>query len=388
MALKLANNQQIARSLIRQSTKDPFWSDSAADALCGLIFLLLEYGRRDQVNFANIFYLLNTGERQQMIGESVKSSLRWVVDAQPPDSLISMNLLSYVTTANDTRGGIRSELLRMISMFTVSKGVIGQTSQDDLHIRDIDGTEKIAVYVTLPDESDVYDGLAGLLMNDLIVHYEEIAHRLYNGRLPIRVNFILEELANIGGAIPTLPQLLAAGRSRNIRVHYVLQSLDQLNDVYRERAQSVINNTDITVLFRTNHIETLETMSHLCGDREVVYADRVMREPLFKITDLAALPTGRALIRISGQVQYTEDFPFYEEEKTQEKDPAMLFKRIRRIAEPIDIRPIARELGREKTKKSEEVWKRPTFEEYMRSRVTDHTYGEEEENDDKEKDKK
>ena len=365
----------IVRSIINKKTQDPFWSRSAQDALRGLIITLLEYAKPEQVNFANIFHLINIGDRIDSKAWHPRTYLRELVDLLPMDSLISMNLLSYVTTANDTRGGIRSELLRGIAMFVQSKELMVLTSHDDLHLRSLTGKEKIAIYVILPDETDVYDELAGILMNDLIVHYEGIAHELYEGRLPIRLNIILEELANIGGSIPALPKLLAAGRSRNIRVSYVLQSIGQLRDVYDNKADSILQNTDITVMFRTNHIETLETMVKLCGEREVSYGNRVQNEHLFKLTDLAALPTGNALVRISGQVQYVAQLPFYQGKKSGKEEKAKV--KSRRIYKPFDIRPIVSATVPRREEIERTGRRVPGFEEFMAK----HDCKEEEEDD-------
>jgi len=35
-------------------TKEPYWEDSAADLLAGLILLLIEYAKEDEINFKNL----------------------------------------------------------------------------------------------------------------------------------------------------------------------------------------------------------------------------------------------------------------------------------------------------------------------------------------------
>lgn len=90
------------------------------------------------------------------------------------------------------------------------------------------------------------------------------------------MNFCLDELGNIGRAINNLPHLLSAGRSRNIRVELVLQSISQLDDIYgKSNATTIMSNAAVKIAFRVNHWDTLSEFSRLCGEREIVVDERV-----------------------------------------------------------------------------------------------------------------
>lgn len=84
------------------------------------------------------------------------------------------------------------------------------------------GDKPVIIYIILPDETPIYEELAGMLISQLMNHYIYIAENLWSGKLPIRINFCLDELGNIGESISNLPHLLSAGRSRNVRVCMII----------------------------------------------------------------------------------------------------------------------------------------------------------------------
>ena len=197
-----------------------------------------------------------------------------LLDEMPEDSVARSGLYSYVHTAPDTRGGIRSTMLEGLSHFLRSKvlrGFIG----GDLHINALDGQKPTAIWLILPDESPMYAPLAAIIIDQLMRHFVSLAQERYNGRLPRRMNFLLEEAGNIG-KIESLSRMMAAGRSRNIRTFLVLQSLRQLENLYgTPDAGTIRSNAALIVLYRTNDLLTLREMSALCGER--VWDDEVER---------------------------------------------------------------------------------------------------------------
>lgn len=132
--------------------------------------------------------------------------------------------------------------------------------------------------------------------------------------LQCRLNVCLEELGNIGGALSSLPHLMSAGRSRNIRCQLVLQSLSQLDTIYGpSKASTIRSNADVLVAFRMNHWETLVELSNKCGEREINRGGYCSREHLISPAQLAAMKTGQALVMISGRTKFISWLPDYSE---------------------------------------------------------------------------
>lgn len=302
---------ELAHTLYTVSDKaDPFWPESARSVFIGATYALMMLGKPEQVNMAGVYQLIARGE-ERFGGNTV---LKEFVDSLPIDSVASMLLQSYVSTASDTRAGIRSTFLEGLSMFARSDGLISMLGADDLHINNLDGATRTAIYIILPDESPIFDSISGVLCSQIMGHYVRLAQDKYNGKLPCRLNVCLEELGNIGKSISSLAHLMSAGRSRNIRCHLVLQSLSQLDTLYGpSEASTIRSNADVLIAFRTNHWETLNELSHKCGEREVDGNNHVSRESLITPSQLASMKTGQALVMISGHTKFITWLPDFTE---------------------------------------------------------------------------
>lgn len=313
----ILENKQVAMEMVDElahvlypscDKADPFWIDSARSVFIGAVMILLEQADPEQITIASIHHLIAKGDER--FGGS--TYLKTFLDNQPDNSVAARLLRSYVTAPNDTKASIRSVFLEGISMFTRSEGLQEMLGRDDLHINSLDGEEKTAIFIVMPDENAIYDGLCGCLCSQLMSHYIRLAQDRYNGRLPRRVNICLEELGNIGKSISNLPHLMSAGRSRNLRISMVLQSLSQLVDIYgASNATTITSNADVIIAYRTNHWDTLQELSRKCGDRRVEYGSGVTREPLISPSQLAAMKTGQALVMVSGFLKFITWLPDY-----------------------------------------------------------------------------
>lgn len=289
---------------------DPFWMTEARNVFAGAVFALFSYARPEEVNLSSVYYLISKGEER--FGGS--TFLKEFVEMEENNENVAMQLHGYVTTANDTRGGIRSSFLNRLSMATKSESVRKFLSNDDIYINELQGDKPVIIYVILPDETPIYEDLAGVLISQLMNHYIYIAENRWGGKLPIRMNFCLDELGNIGKAIGNLDHMLSAGRSRNIRVALVLQSISQLDSIYgKSKATTIRDNASGKILFRVSHWETLSEFSKLCGERETLFDGKVKQEPLIMPSQLAAMEVGQALVMISGRTKFITWLPDYTE---------------------------------------------------------------------------
>ena len=309
IAMELIDELAFALYPVHEKT-DPFWPESARSLFIAAVYALFDFADADQVNMASVYQLVAKGETRM----GPTSYLKSFVDNLPSTSIASMLFQSYVNTASDTKAGIRSTFLEGLSMFARSDGLLQMLSGDDIHINQLTGDKKLAIYLILPDETPIFDSVCAILCGQLMSHFIRLAEDKYSGRLPIRHNFVIEELGNIGGALKNLPHMLSAGRSRNVRCQYVLQSLSQLGRVFSSAdATTIISNTDVVVAFRTNNYDTLAELSRMCGERDIVRGGHTTREPLITPTQLGAMQTGQALVTVSGALRFVTWLPDYEE---------------------------------------------------------------------------
>ena len=97
----------------------------------------------------------------------VSTYLKRLADLLEDYPNVAMQLLSYVTTANDTRGGIRSTFLDGLSMATKSESVRDFLNHDDLQINHLAGDRPTLVYIIIPDEIQFMMNLLGVLVSQL-----------------------------------------------------------------------------------------------------------------------------------------------------------------------------------------------------------------------------
>jgi len=288
---------------------DKFWTDASANYGKGLTYGLFEVAPKDKINLDSVAVMMEKSENHMGMG----TLLKMFYDELDADSLAKRNLATYVTAPNDTRASIHSVAASGLEVFSRSKGLMEMLSEDTLNILDIDVKKPFACFIITPDETDVYDSLSGLLISQITQHLIRVAQE-NNGKLPIRVNIILEELGSVGKSIPNLPNLMVASRSRNMRLMLVLQSNAQLVDVYgKSKAETINSCIGITIGFSTNSWETLTEWAQRCGEKQIENSGHIIKEQLITAAQLAAMPTGTALVMVDSQYKFIAHLPFYNE---------------------------------------------------------------------------
>lgn len=327
---------------------DPFWPESARSVFIGTVYALMEYADLDEITMQSAYQFIAKGEER--FGGPNNTYLKEFVDNLPMDSIASMLLQSYVSTASDTRAGIRSTYLEGLSMFARSEGLVSMLGSDDLCINQLQGEQPTAIFIILPDETPIYDKLCTVLISQLMGHYIRLAQDKYDGRLPRRVNFLVEEAGNVG-RIGSLGHLMSAGRSRNVRVQLVLQNYTQLDKLYGEaEATTIRSNADVLVAFRTNHWDTLSELSNKCGERQLERRGYSSQEKLISPSQLAAMKTGQALVMISGATKFISWIPDYTKifDYSEWKAPKHVTRRDRKHSTVFAIDQFVKEMKKRK----------------------------------------
>ncbi len=302
---------------------DRFWTDASINYARGLTYALFEAGENAYINLDSVAALMESSEERS----GMKTRAKELYDALPNDSLAKRNLAAYVTGPNDTRASIHSVAASGLELLSRSRGLMEMLGQDTLDIQNIDVNKPFAMIIITPDETDVYDSLAGLLISQVSQRLILIAQEL-GGKLPIRVNIILEELGSVGKSIPTLSNLMVASRSRNMRLMLVLQSNTQLAEVYgKSKAETINSCIGITIGFSTNNWNTLNEWSQRCGIKIANIRGHLTKESLITASQLAAMPTCTALVMIENRYKLIVHFPFYDEmyDNSAYKEPKPLY---------------------------------------------------------------
>ena len=135
--------------------------------------------------------------------------------------------------------------------------------------------EKTIVFITIPETNGAYNFLASIFITtimetlrgriDKILSGEE---KLENGKNPLFIQFIVDELANIG-RIPNIDKALATFRSRNMSIIIILQALAQLKAMYKDEWASMLNNCASLLFLGGDEKETTKYLSERAGKQTI-----------------------------------------------------------------------------------------------------------------------
>lgn len=267
--------------------RDKFWVESPKSVFMGVVQAMAKYADLDECNIRNVISIIS----------NIRKTGTNIVNALPKGSTERQNISVIAHAAKETAGSIYSILMAGFGGFLRSESLLEFLDNDSIDIYNFYLENPFIIYIILPDESNAYHFIAGLFVSQFSSHIMRKA-RDYNGTLPIRINFVLEELGSVGKSIPNLPNLAAAGRSRNIRLMLVLQSTSQLNDVYGNTlAESIHACIGQTYLFSSNNENMLEEWSRKCGKKTQFYNGSRFETDLISSSQLQALDVGQCLIK-------------------------------------------------------------------------------------------
>jgi type IV secretion system protein VirD4 len=211
----------------------------------------------------------------------------------------------------------------MIGQFIIRKSLSQVLSGSSFDIRKI-GKEKTAIYIIVPDEKTTTHFLVTLFVKQTYETLISEAQRQKDKRLPVRVNFLLDEFCNIP-TIPDMPSMISASRSRNMRFFLLAQGLYQLRQKYKEDAMTIQGNCDNWVFLSSKEHELLKEISNLCGER--FYNDGYNGEksrPLISTSQLQRLSKekGEALILYGRHYPFVTELPDIDKYQFKKYPPA------------------------------------------------------------------
>ena len=139
------------------------------------------------------------------------------------------------------------------------------TSYNDIDLT-LPGREPCAYYCVISAQDSQYEFLSSLFFSCMFTRLTDYARREgINGRLPVCVNFLLEEFCNIGKLVDFKKQL-AILRGFNINCQVVVQSVPGLADRYEKKEwEEIISHCDTTLCLGVNDLMTAQYISDKCG---------------------------------------------------------------------------------------------------------------------------
>ena len=243
------------------SARDPYWSESSASVLSGLSLGMIEDARNeDEVHFYSLYNLLVHHGSKTL--DNRKNSLDDYFDNKPFGNISKNYYATGGFAKGETRATIFSVLSSKLRIFS-DLGIANMTSRTDFELEDI-GKEKTAVFLVIPDEKESRHVLATLFIDQCYQSLVKLAQEQDDGKLPIRVNFVLDEFANMP-PIKNFSNKITVSRGRNIRFFLIIQDFDQLKEKYRDQAGTIKSNCNNWLYLLTADNNTAQEISKRLG---------------------------------------------------------------------------------------------------------------------------
>jgi len=313
----------ISDALIKGTSKgstneDPFWPQAERALLNSCIYYLLSECPKEEQSFASCLAMVRAGE-----------NFDWMDDVfmrLPFEHMARKSYETFRLAVDKTRAGVLVGLATRLNVFdTPQISSITGTSSIDI---DAMGSKKMATFVITPDSHSAFNFIStiffGQVLQRLYYKADENSAIRPDGKctLDIPVFFLMDEFANVG-QIPDFNQKLSTSRSRNINISIVLQSIDQLKDLYKDIYENIMANCDTHLFLGSQATATCEYISKTLGEATInkkqislsgkidgmilpsspdsqSISDQSMGRALMTIDELKRLPLDTSIVMVKG----------------------------------------------------------------------------------------
>ena len=266
--------QRLVTNLFKATTpkgatsQDPFWDTAAQMLLLALIFYLKYEAPEEEQNFAMVMEMLRAGDvdEEDSKSPSALDTLFYDLRKTDPDHIALKYYDAYHSGSGKTLKSIQITLAARLEKFNL-ESVAGLTITDELDLWKL-GEEKTALFAIIPDNDTSFNFLVSLLYTQIFQQLFEVADKKYGGSLPVHVQFLMDEFANV--SLPDdFDKILSVMRSRGVSVSIILQNLAQLKALFEKQWESIVGNTDEFVYLGGNEQATHKYVSELLGKETI-----------------------------------------------------------------------------------------------------------------------
>lgn len=249
-------------------TKEIYWPLSGKQFLQGVAEIVLRGAKNlSEVNVSSMIPFFGYCRGSDSMRSS-GSLLRDFIEKLPPNNSIRQHIEGTICNGPNAMAGILGMAASGLAPFTTSRQLqrMSAKSTVDLHAFK-DPNRKTAMFVIIPDEQTTFHFFAASFIKQIYSTALDDAYHCPNGALPRRLNFVLDEFANLP-RIPEMSTMITAARSRNVRFYLVVQSDNQLKEHYQEEAETVKTNCLNWVYLNTKEAELIQQVQKMTGTKK------------------------------------------------------------------------------------------------------------------------
>lgn len=294
----------IAHMIVHQTpiTGDPIWANGEESTIAAMIMLAVmespDAGYKHMGTAYTILYTLGGADEEGNL------PLNDYITSLPVGHLAKAAYGTAMLAPYRQRGSFFTGASADLRLWA-DPSIVHLTSTQD-HELDMPGREKTAVFLCVPDEKSTRHILASLYIDQVYQALVSLAVR-HGGRLPVRVNFLLDEFGNMP-AINDFDKKLTVAGGRNIRFALVVQDVAQLKRHYRESVQTITGNCHTWIYLVTADVETAKLISAKTGQYTVEtdsYSSSIRNKDASSGVNYST--TGRALLLADEVMRWPQD---------------------------------------------------------------------------------
>ncbi|MBO5477960.1 MAG: type IV secretory system conjugative DNA transfer family protein [Clostridia bacterium] len=238
---------------------DPFWDNTAKMLISATIYYVLSVLPLEEQNIGSCLNIIRQGGADSSIFEKL------FIDDLKPEHPGRIQYESFKTAADKTMQSIVISSISKMRVFDMP-AIQRITSSNSIDFRNV-AKKKTAIYVITSAAESTYDFVSTMFFSQMFsILYKQADD--YGSRLPNQVYFLLDEFANVG-QIPDFQKKLSTTRSLGISISIIVQSLDQLESLYKDSYENILGNCDTQLLLGTNSQKTAEYFSKSLGQTTI-----------------------------------------------------------------------------------------------------------------------
>lgn len=238
---------------------DPFWDNTAKMLISATIYYVLSVLPLEEQNIGSCLNIIRQGGADSSIFEKL------FIDDLKPEHPGRIQYESFKTAADKTMQSIVISSISKMRVFDMP-AIQRITSSNSIDFRSV-AKKKTAIFVITSAAESTYDFVSTMFFSQMFsILYKQADD--YGSRLPNQVYFLLDEFANVG-QIPDFQKKLSTTRSLGISISIIVQSLDQLESLYKDSYENILGNCDTQLLLGTNSQKTAEYFSKSLGQTTI-----------------------------------------------------------------------------------------------------------------------
>lgn len=260
--------QSVAETIIRNTSEDgqkaDFWDKAEQNLLIALI-LYVQSMRDPVTNELLPIHERSLGTIYKILSSESAKSLDAKFQRLPLDHPARGPYGIFKQAASNLWGNVFIGLGSRMNVFQ-NKLVDKITKYHEIDL-ELPGKQPCAYFCIISATDTAYEFLSSLFFSMLFKKLSDYArkHGDERGRLPVEVNFVMDEFCNVGKLL-NFKKTISVVRGYGINCQIIAQSIAQLSDRYPVKEwEEIVGNCDTQLVLGCNDMMTSEYISKRCG---------------------------------------------------------------------------------------------------------------------------